>query len=57
MEGLDQDQEVPFEFADSTGADPGFQRRESVDAGTDVIDLAAMRDQLEADRRERQEGR
>lgn len=54
LEGLEEDQEVPFGWSEE-GTDSGlpFTRREAVDAGTDVIDLAAMRDQLETDRRNR----
>lgn len=41
---------MPFGFRDDESELP-FTRRENVDAGTDVIDLAKMRDELEAARR------
>jgi hypothetical protein len=47
---------VPFGYSDD-GEDLPFTRREAVDAGTDVIDLAKMRDELEADRERRRKGR
>jgi len=48
---------VPFSWQEQTGeVTPGMngpQIREGVDAGTDVIDLTAMRAELEADRARR----
>lgn len=43
---------MPFGFEEGAEALP-FTRREAVDAGTDVIDLAAMRADLEANRPKR----
>jgi RNA polymerase-binding transcription factor DksA len=56
LEGLDEDQEVPFGWSEDTGSELPFTRREAVDAGTDVIDLAAMRSELEEQRRKRAQG-
>jgi hypothetical protein len=65
LEGLEQDPEVPLTFdqggsgGDAGGvfaglpAGQGPQIRENVDAGVDVIDLSAMRRELEASRRHR----
>jgi hypothetical protein len=57
LDGLDQEEEIPFSlgagdggFEDGSTA-PGQQGptiRTGVDAGTNVIDLAAMRAELEA---------
>ncbi len=48
---------MPFSWREQTGeVTPGMngpQIREGVDAGTDVIDLTAMRAELEADRARR----
>jgi hypothetical protein len=56
LEGLQQDGTLGEQ--DDGELPPGFEPtvRENVDAGTEVIDLAAMRDQLEADRKRRMEG-
>lgn len=55
LEGLSDDETVPFAIEDnaSAGAFPqGMQPNiRRADAGTDVIDLAAMREELEAGRR------
>jgi hypothetical protein len=64
LEMLSQDEEIPFSFQDSGPAEGdfapgglhGMQVREGVDAGVDVIDLAAMRHSLEEARRKRLEG-
>jgi hypothetical protein len=47
---LDEAEDVPFKM--EAGDDPGvmFTHRKNVDAGTDVIDLQAMRAELEAAR-------
>ncbi|HEY2638446.1 MAG TPA: hypothetical protein VGI66_00995 [Streptosporangiaceae bacterium] len=62
---LEKDEEVPFGFSDNgpqptgtpadwePGGALGPQVRSNVDAGTDVIDLAAMRESLEAQRKAR----
>jgi hypothetical protein len=55
LQGLDEDETVPFHFAEE-GVEtlPPAERpatRTGVDAGTAVIDLTAMREQLEAHRR------
>lgn len=58
LEGLDQDESVPFRWEireDGPGV-PGFKIRENVDAGVQVIDLNAMRAELEAGRRQQQGG-
>jgi len=51
LEGMSDDEDCPFTIqegpADFGGAQ-GPTIRENVDAGTDVIDLAKMRDELEA---------
>jgi hypothetical protein len=49
---------VPLKFEDDGDMPNGFEPtvRANVDAGTDVIDLAAMRAELEADRARRQGG-
>lgn len=56
LDGLEQDGTLG-ESGDGE-LPPGFEPtvRENVDAGTDVIDLAAMRSQLEADRDRRMKG-
>jgi hypothetical protein len=57
LDGLAEDESVPFGWQEHTGeVTPGMngpQIRENVDAGTDVIDLTAMRAELEADRARR----
>lgn len=54
LEGLDQDESVPFSMQETelpaAGAPGGFSVRENVDAGVDVIDLTALRRELEAGR-------
>ena len=57
---MSEDPDVPFKLqqedlasafgADEEGRPAGPQVRENVDAGTDVIDLAAMKAELEAGR-------
>lgn len=56
LEGLDQDESVPFRMEEGQQG-PGFlgmpggpKIRENVDAGVEVIDLSAMRAELEAAR-------
>lgn len=59
LEGLSEDEEVGFRLGEDdgfAGMQGGPTVRENVDAGTDVIDLAAMRAELEAARAERQKG-
>jgi len=55
LEGLDQDESVPFHMEQSevpmAGQPGGFRIRENVDAGVEVIDLTALRAELEAGRR------
>ena len=57
LDGLAEDESVPFTWKEETGElTPGMAgpvRRENVDAGTDVIDLTAMRAELEAERAKR----
>jgi hypothetical protein len=57
LEGLDQDESVPFAMQQSempmAGLPGGFRVRENVDAGVEVIDLSAMRAELEAGRRQK----
>ena len=58
LEGLDQDESVPFSMEVSDlpsplGAPSGFKVRENVDAGVKVIDLTAMRTELEAARQQK----
>lgn len=51
LDGLEQDEEVPFAFKEADPFESGSPRiRENVDAGTDVIDLTKMRQELEAAR-------
>lgn len=54
IEGLDQDEDVPVRFEETGGPQQqsaqGPTIRENVDAGVDVIDISAMRDELEAAR-------
>lgn len=62
LDGLAADESVPFHFTEEApemgaGTGMGPVVRENVDAGTDVIDLGAMRDQLEDQRRRKAEGR
>jgi hypothetical protein len=47
---LDQDEDVPFTLREDGEEVPGIQKRVA-DTGGGVIDLAAMRDELEAARR------
>ena len=56
LEGLQQDGTISS--SDDADQAPGFEPavRTDVDAGTDVIDLAAMRAQLEAERDQRTKG-
>jgi hypothetical protein len=60
LEGLLDDPTVPFSNEEDQGELPGSAQgptiRENVDAGTDVIDLTAMREGFEAERRRRSEG-
>lgn len=61
LEGLDQDESVPFHMEVSempmlAGAPGGFRVRENVDAGVEVIDLTALRAELEAGRRKGGDG-
>jgi hypothetical protein len=62
LEGLDQDESVPFamqeaaEWSGPTGAPPGVQVRQNVDAGAEVINLTAMMAELEAGRRQQRGG-
>lgn len=56
LEGLENDDSVPFGFSESGGDEmtPGVAGptvRSNVDAGTSVIDLAAMRAELEGARK------
>lgn len=60
LDGLDQDEDIPFSRnSDASGAfgegEMGPTVRTGVDAGTAVIDLAAMRAELEADPRSRRQ--
>lgn len=60
LEGLAEDESVPFSWSEEPGdgeVTPGVSGptiRENVDAGVKVIDLTAMRAELEADRARRQ---
>ena len=56
LEGLENDESVPFGFEPAAEAPAGPRVRENVDAGMSVIDLAAMRAQLEAARAARAGG-
>jgi len=57
LEYLDQDEEIPFNFGHSDQADDpngtGPTVRDGVDIGADVLDLNAMRADLEEARRQR----
>jgi hypothetical protein len=57
LEGLDEDESVPFRMQESEAPMPGtpggFRVRENVDAGVEVIDLNAMRESLEAARHQK----
>ena len=63
LQGLSEDPDVPFKIQEEDpdaifGTDEDGQRagplvRENVDAGVDVIDLAAMKAELEAGRAQR----
>jgi hypothetical protein len=66
LDGLDQEEEIPFtrnndagqKFGGGGEVAPGMEGptiRTGVDAGTNVIDLAAMRAELEADPRSRRQ--
>jgi hypothetical protein len=66
MDGLDADEEIPFSINRDSGsvyqagseAAPGMDGptiRRNVDAGVKVIDLAAMREELEKDPRSRRQ--
>jgi len=54
LDGLAEDESVPFSFREeNTELTPGMagpKVRENVDMGADVLDLTAMRAELEADR-------
>lgn len=54
MEGLEADGTLSFQGGDEMPEET--VHRERVDAGTDVIDLAAMRAELETERRRKQGG-
>jgi hypothetical protein len=57
LQGLEDDGTLSFSEGESEGEMPeGTVHRANVDAGTDVIDLAGMRAELEAARRDRQGG-
>lgn len=57
LDGLAEDESVPFSWKEETGEiTPGMagpQVRENVDMGADVLDLTAMRAELEAERAKR----
>lgn len=51
---MEKDEDVPLSFEQGEmGPEGGPTVRENVDAGTDVIDLTAMRKELEAQRAKR----
>lgn len=59
MEYLDEDEEIPFRFdaaPDGQVGDVGPVTRENVDIGASVLDLNAMRADLEEARRKRRGG-
>lgn len=56
LDFMEQAEDIPFGFDSSGTGLPSDQRpqvRENVDAGTEVIDLNAMRAELEAERAKR----
>lgn len=61
LEYLDEDEEIPFQLnaaepGELTGDDNGPSTRENVDIGASVLDLNAMRAELEEARRKRRGG-
>jgi hypothetical protein len=55
LAGLEADGTLSYDEGDGEMPE-GAVHRTGVEAGTDVIDLAAMRDELEAERRRKQGG-
>jgi hypothetical protein len=58
LDGLSEDEEIPFRMQADAGRRfrPGPGTREGVDAGVKVIDLTAMREELETLRRQQAAG-
>jgi hypothetical protein len=54
LEGMEQDEEVPFRYEEQREIGP--RKRENVDAGVSVIDITKFREELEADRKRRRGG-
>lgn len=54
LDGLDADESVPMSLREGGGDGEGLPvTKRTVDPGVDVIDLAAMREQLDASRGQR----